>query len=217
MDQAPPLAVRLVLYFVPMVLSLTVHECAHALSAHWLGDDTAKERGRLTLNPLPHIDPIGTLLLPALLVASGGGIFGWATPTPINPARFRRTVSLRLGISLTAVAGPVSNLVLGLVSGILYALLQHAGLLSAPASSLLVAMMSINAALAIFNLLPIPPLDGSRVVFGLLPRRLAQGYAQIARFGMILLFALFMVPAFSEIIWAPIRGVTHFFLSLANL
>jgi Zn-dependent protease len=217
MNQAMPLAVRLVLYFVPMVLSLTVHECAHALSAHWLGDDTAKERGRLTLNPLPHIDPIGTLLLPALLLASGGGVFGWAKPTPINPAHFRRSVSLRLGISLTAVAGPISNLALGLVSGIVYAVLQHAGLLTPPASSLLVAMMSINAALAIFNLLPIPPLDGSRVVFGLLPRRLAQGYAQVARFGMILLFVLFMVPTFSEMIWAPIRGVTQLFLSLANL
>jgi Zn-dependent protease len=200
-----------------MVLSLTVHECAHALSAHWLGDDTAKERGRLTLNPLPHIDPIGTLLLPAILVASGGGVFGWAKPTPINPARFRRTVSLRLGISLTAVAGPLSNLVLGLVSGAIYAILRNAGLLTPPAASLLVAMMSINAALAVFNLLPIPPLDGSRVVFGLLPRRLAEGYAQVARFGMILLFALFMVPAFNEVLWAPIRGLMHFFRSLASL
>jgi Zn-dependent protease len=217
MDQAPPLAVRLVLYFVPMVLSLTVHECAHALSAHWLGDDTAKERGRLTLNPLPHIDPIGTLLLPAILVASGGGIFGWAKPTPINPARFRRSVSLRAGISLTAVAGPISNLLLGLISGVLYAVLQHVGMLTPPVASLLFAMMSINAALAVFNLLPIPPLDGSRVVFGLLPRRLAQGYAQVARFGMIVLFALFLVPAFSEIIWTPIRGVMQLFQSLASL
>jgi Zn-dependent protease len=200
-----------------MVLSLTVHECAHALSAHWLGDDTAKERGRLTLNPLPHIDPIGTLLLPAILVASGGGIFGWAKPTPINPARFRRSVSLRFGVSFTAVAGPISNLLLGVASGVLYAALQHAGALSPPAASLLIAMMSINASLAVFNLLPIPPLDGSRVVLGLLPRRLAQGYAQIARFGMILLLALFMVPALNELIWAPIRGVMRFFEALATL
>jgi Zn-dependent protease len=217
MDQAPPIAVRLVLYFVPMVLSLTVHECAHALSAHWLGDDTAKENGRLTLNPLPHIDPIGTLLLPALLVASGGGIFGWAKPTPINPARFRRSVSLRLGVSLTAVAGPISNLILGLLSGLLYALLQHAGTLPTPVASLLLAMMSINAALAVFNLLPIPPLDGSRVVLGLLPRRLAQAYAQVGRFGMILLFAFFLVPGLNELIWAPIHGVMELFHSLAAL
>jgi len=217
MEQAPPLVVRLFLYFVPMVLSLTVHECAHALSAHWLGDDTAKERGRLTLNPLPHIDPIGTLLLPAILIASGGGVFGWAKPTPINAARFRRSVSLRLGISLTAAAGPISNLLLGLVAGLLYAVLRRTELLSAPIGALLGATMSVNAALAVFNLLPVPPLDGSRVVFGLLPRRMAQAYAQVGRFGMLLLFAFFMVPALSELLWAPIRGVTQLFHSLASL
>ena len=144
-------------------------------------------------------------------------MFGWAKPTPINPARFRRSVSLRLGVSLTAVAGPVSNLILGVASGLLYALLQHTGALSAAAASLLLATMSINAALAVFNLLPIPPLDGSRVVLGLLPRRAAQAYVQVGRFGMILLFAFFLVPGLNELIWAPIRSVMDLFHSLASL
>jgi Zn-dependent protease len=216
MEQTP-LVVRLVLYFVPMVLSLTVHEYAHALSAHWLGDDTAKERGRLTLNPLPHIDPIGTLLLPAVMVLSGGPVFGWAKPTPINAAGFRRSVSLRLGISLTAAAGPISNLLLGFLASLTYSLLNRAGLLPPALGSLLYATMAVNAALAIFNLLPVPPLDGSRVVFGLLPRRMAQVYAQVGRFGMLLLFAFFLLPSLSALVWGPIRGLLQVFHSVASL
>jgi Zn-dependent protease len=211
------LPVRLLLYFVPMLLSLTVHECCHALAAHWLGDDTAKERGRLTLNPIPHIDLFGTILLPALAIAGHGPVFGWARPTPINAARFRQSVSFRFGIAFTSIVGPISNLVLGLAAALLLSGFRHSGSTLQWVEPLLLATMSINAALAIFNFLPIPPLDGSNLVLGLLPRNAAIVYARLGRWSPLLLIALFLVPAIGQTLAIPMQGLLAFYETVAAL
>jgi Zn-dependent protease len=174
---------------IPLILSLTVHEFAHAWSAWRLGDDTAMQLGRLTLNPVAHIDPIGTLLLPLL-----GIPFGWAKPVPVNPARFRRDISMSTGMMVTAAAGPLSNLLLALVGAVTYGLTlrwapqvldNNPGL-----QRLLLILMVMNIGLALFNLLPVPPLDGSRVVEGLLPYRLREAWQRFLALGPFLLLAV---------------------------
>ena len=177
-----------VMTLIPLVLSLTVHEWAHAWSAHRLGDDTARMQGRLTLNPIPHIDPIGTLILPLL-----GIPFGWAKPVPVNPMRFRRTVNMKTGMMITAAAGPLSNIALALLSAVAFglfarfapeALSMGSGL---GLATLLTMMIVINVTLAIFNMIPIPPLDGSRVLDGLVPHGWRPQWESIVRLSPVLL------------------------------
>jgi Zn-dependent protease len=178
------------LYLVPMVLSLTVHECAHAWSAFRLGDDTASRLGRLTLNPLAHIDPLGTLLLPLL-----GVPFGWARPVPVDPTRFTRRVSLRTGWALTAAAGPLSNLLLALACAVAIGLMHRLAPERLAGGGADVALLGIalrmNVNLALFNLLPVPPLDGSRIAERLLPTRLEQAWRRFAAASPLLLLAVF--------------------------
>ncbi len=180
---------------IPLVLSLTVHEWAHAWSASRLGDDTAARQGRLTLDPIAHIDPIGTLLLPLL-----GVPFGWAKPVPINPARFSRRMSMSKGIMLTAAAGPASNLFLAVVCGGVYVALMRTVpefVLGTPAVDLLLRYgMLINVALAVFNMLPVPPLDGSRVAEGLMPDRWRKAWDAYSRYGAFLLLGIILLPMF---------------------
>ena len=175
------LAERLI-WLVALWLSLAVHEWAHAWSAFRLGDDTAARLGRLTLDPLAHIDPVGTLLLPLL-----GVPFGWAKPVPINPARFHRGVSLRAGIALTAAAGPAANLALTLIAvGALAALGAIAPAWAAPGAApraLLETVALLNLSLAIVNAVPVPPLDGSRVLEAWLPARLEPAWRAFLRLG----------------------------------
>lgn len=175
-------------YVIPLVLSLTVHEWAHAYSAYRLGDDTALRMGRLTLNPVPHIDPVGTLLLPLL-----GIPFGWARPVPVNPARFRPDMSMSKGMMITASAGPLSNLALAVLCVVLLGLLRRFGVEQAALDGLLYIGFQLNVALAIFNMLPIPPLDGSRVAEGLLPLRLRPLWDRFARFGPLALLAVILL------------------------
>jgi Zn-dependent protease len=182
------LAWRLQLW-VPLVLSLSVHEAAHAWAAFRLGDDTAARQGRLTLNPLEHLDPIGTVVLPLL-----GVPFGWAKPVPIQPARFHSGVSLRMGLVLTAAAGPVSNLVLALVGVVLLLLLGASGAVQPALSQILHLFVVLNVLLAAFNLLPFPPLDGSRVVDGLIPDGWRPGWNALARVGPLGLLAFIALP-----------------------
>lgn len=155
-----------VMLLIPLWLSLSVHEWAHAFTAYQLGDDTADREGRMTLNPLAHLDPVGTVFLPLL-----GVPFGWAKPVPIEPTRFRANVSMSWGIVLTAAAGPLSNVLLAALTYLFMRTLgplidPESGGLAAAFSALMMQMLTINIVLAIGNLLPIPPLDGSRIVDG---------------------------------------------------
>lgn len=204
---------------VPVWLSLTVHEFAHAWSAFKLGDDTAREQGRLTLNPLAHIDPIGTLFLPLL-----GVPFGWARPVPVNPLRFDKRYSMRKGMLVTAAAGPISNLLLALIVTVILGIQLRfdPGSLSgsSPLTSLLVMMMQINVTLAIFNLLPIYPLDGSRIVDGVMPDRLRPQWAMFCRaapfvlVGILLLGSGMLIQKPSQIL---LTGLSRLLVGIAGL
>jgi Zn-dependent protease len=178
-----------VMLFIPLVLSLTVHEYAHAWSARRLGDDTAERMGRLTLNPLVHLDLLGTVILPLL-----GVPFGWAKPVPVNPARFRRDVRMGTGMAITASAGPLANVALAILSTVvLGALLRFAPETLQGGDgvrALLVIFIQLNVSLALFNLIPIPPLDGSRIVDGFMPLRFREGWEAFTRLSPFLLLGV---------------------------
>jgi Zn-dependent protease len=189
------------LFWIPLMLSLTVHEWAHAATARVLGDDTAQRLGRLTLNPLEHIDPIGTLVLPLL-----GVPFGWAKPVPINPLRFRADVGMGTGLWLTAAAGPASNLSLALVTAAAVTLVTRfsPALLPDQALALTETFVVLNVLLAFFNLLPIPPLDGSRVVDSFIPdswRGPWDTLAQHSGFALVAVILLASLGGFDLFAW----------------
>jgi len=182
------------MWLIPLVLSLTVHEWAHAYSAFRLGDDTAARMGRLTLNPIPHIDPIGTLLLPLM-----GIPFGWAKPVPVNPRNFDRKIAMRTGSVIVSAAGPFSNLVLATICVTVLALLyrfapelvfeQQQGI-----GTLLERGFFVNVMLALFNMLPVPPLDGGHVAEGLMPNRFRPQWERFAAVGPAVLMAIVFLP-----------------------
>jgi Zn-dependent protease len=190
-----------VIFIVLLIMSVILHEVSHGLVARRLGDRTAEMAGRLTLNPIPHIDPFGSVLLPAMLAISGAPVFGWARPVPVNPRLFKHPTE---GMALTALAGPVSNLTLALV----------AGRLLLPATSGIVADLVwafgvINVVLAVFNLLPIPPLDGSRMLPLFLGDRGRAAYAKVEQYGFLILFAvLFIIPGATRWLSVPISTVS---------
>ena len=188
---------------IPLLLSLTVHEWAHAWSAYRLGDDTASMQGRLTLNPIAHIDPVGTLILPLL-----GIPFGWAKPVPVNPTRFRRGVNMSRGMMITAAAGPLANVALAVLSAIGLGLvarfspdLMNGGRMGVV--GLLTTLIVINVTLAIFNMIPIPPLDGSRVVDGLIPYGWRPQWESIVRLSPVLLILLVVASQKFGLMRAP--------------
>jgi len=195
------------------ILSLSFHEFAHAWSAWKLGDDTASREGRLTLNPLSHIDLLGTIILPLI-----GVPFGWAKPVPVNPARFRRDVSMSKGMAITASAGPLANVLLAVVAALLLGLAVRfaPGLVEpdSPARFFLHAMLQMNVGLALFNMLPVPPLDGSRIVAWLLPYRLQQQWHQLEQFAPFLLIGIFWFGG--RLVSGPIYFVTDLLLGLAR-
>jgi Zn-dependent protease len=207
-------AIRLMGVIV-MILSLTVHEWAHAWSAYRLGDDTALRAGRLTLNPLVHIDPVGTLLLPLI-----GVPLGWARPVPFNPARFRRGVTMSVGTMITKAAGPLSNVVLALVCAVGLGLLYRAGhglAASQPAlRELLGSGLLMNVGLALFNLLPVEPLDGAGVIAPLVPQGLQAAWASYLRAGPIILMLLLFANYRLNFLSGPIDVVTRLLVGLAQ-
>jgi len=222
MDSFSDTARRLIFTLVPMILSLSVHECAHALSAYWLGDNTAKDAGRLTLNPQAHVDPVGTLLIPGLAAVMGGAPFiGWARPTPFRADRFREGVNRRFGSAIVAAAGPISNVLLAFLAIGLYAGLARAHvslhdmvregdeLTERPngVAVLLLTMFQLNLGLAFFNLLPIPPLDGHR----LMPPQLDAIMRPVARYGFLALMGvMFLLPKVANmVLYEPIRYITN--------
>lgn len=187
--------------------AVVIHECSHAFVAYKLGDSTAKRMGRLTLNPIAHIDPFGTVVLPILLILMKAPVlFGWAKPVPINFASLHNPKRDMIWVGL---AGPASNLLFALIAS----LLLKAGLKNIPvAAFILESMMVLNVVLAVFNLIPLPPLDGSRVLVGLLPMRFAMFVIQLERYGFLILFALLYLGLFNKIVW-PIALYILYFLA----
>ncbi len=181
---------RLVVAIPPVLLAITLHEVAHGWMAKRLGDETAARLGRLSLNPLRHIDPVGTVLVPGLMLLLGGVVFGWAKPVPVDTRRLRHP---REGMALVAVAGPAANLVMAGVwaLAVRFSLDYYSALpwLGVPLFHMGLIGISVNVLLAVLNLLPVPPLDGGRVAVGLLPHRLAFGLSRIEPYGFWIILA----------------------------
>ena len=182
---------------IPMILAIVFHEVAHGWMARALGDPTAAEANRLSLNPLRHVDPFGTIILPGLLKLTGAPVFGWAKPVPVD---FRRLRNPRWGMVAVAAAGPGVNFILAAVAAIGLGLLVRAtdGSVEPGLPVLFLAdnlrnFLIVNLFLGTFNLLPIPPFDGSRIVMGILPARLAHAYGKIERYGLLVVFAILVI------------------------
>jgi len=193
---------KLLISLPVLIFSIVCHEVAHGWVARQQGDNTAAMLGRLTLNPIPHIDPIGSILVPALMaLLPGGMMFGWAKPVPVNPRNFR---NFKRGDILVSLAGVTVNLILGFLFAALLAAVQWLSIgvpALAPSWQILIAMLQygiiINFVLMLFNLIPIPPLDGSHVFYYLLPPRLGMQYRQMGRYGMLIIFALLYLTGFT--------------------
>jgi Zn-dependent protease len=196
--------------FTVLLFSLTVHEMAHAWTADRLGDPTARLLGRVSFNPLVHADPIGTVLFPLLALVSGLPLLGWAKPVPVNVRQLRRQ---RRDYVLVAAAGPASNLILAITASAILMLVPVTPVTigvanaSAPIADLLAQMIRINVLLAVFNMIPIPPLDGGNVLSGLLPMSVARQFDLVRPYGFLLLYALMFTGRLNDIIGPP-----YFFL-----
>jgi len=178
---------QIALWFLPLVFAIVFHEVAHGWTAYAFGDPTAKEARRLSLNPFRHVDPIGTVVLPLILAVAHAPIFGWAKPVPVRAERLRNP---RVQMMLVGLAGPGMNFLLAILSALLLGL----GFITSDfLQQMLVNFVAVNLFLGLFNLLPIPPFDGSHVVAGLLPERLAQPYRQLGRWSMLIFFTLLLI------------------------
>lgn len=198
------------LFIAVLVMSVVVHEVAHGYAANHLGDPTARLQGRLTLNPIPHIDPIGSILVPAALALLPGNIiFGWAKPVPYNP----NNIANRYGNALVAVAGPASNIILAGLAGAIFQLTPLTA--AAPLGVFLLAIILINIVLAVFNLVPIPPLDGSKILFDFLPARFNHIRRSLEQYGFIIL--LFFIFFAIEIIQPVIFGLFQLFSGVGTI
>lgn len=201
----------LAIWALPVLLAITLHEAAHGYVARHFGDPTADLAGRITLNPLRHIDPVGTLLVPASILAlsslfgAGGILFGWAKPVPVNFSRLRNPKADMLWV---AAAGPFTNLIMALGWAILFriALIGEPGAYTLPLLKMADAGMQINAVLMVLNLLPLPPLDGGRIAVSLLPHHLAWRFARLEPYGFPILLVLLFTGVLGAILWPLIAG-----------
>jgi Zn-dependent protease len=198
---------KIAIYALPVIFAITVHEAAHGYAARYFGDMTAQLEGRITLNPLNHIDPVGTILIPALTMLLGGILFGWAKPVPVNFGKLRNPKRDMLWV---AAAGPASNLVMAILWALVLSFSAHAPAAFVTALSLMAqAGIMINVVLLVLNLLPLPPLDGGRIAVSLLPNHLAYQFSRIERFGFIILIVLLftgvlyqiMMPFINAVLW----------------
>src|SRR6202050_5039422 len=196
-------------WLLPILIAVTFHEAAHGFVAHLLGDDTAWRLGRVSFNPLKHIDPVGTILLPGmLLLLHSPFLFGYAKPVPVN---FRALRSPRIGMILVAAAGPAMNIALAIIAALAFHLVHY---LPATVALWLAANLRnallFNVVLAVFNLFPLPPLDGGRILVGLLPVAAGRVLAQVEPFGIAILLALFIVlPVLGATLGVDLGGVSH--------
>ena len=197
------LIIKIAIAAVPILLAITVHEASHGYAAKYFGDLTAEKLGRISLNPFKHIDPIGTLLLPAITLIVGGVLFGWAKPVPVNFGNLRNPKKNMLWV---AAAGPASNLLMAIAWSMLLGYIKYAlskGNFS-PAFPYLLQMcfigVSINVVLMVLNLLPMPPLDGGRIAVSLLPNHLAFKLSQVEKYGFVILIVLMFTGVLSKII-----------------
>jgi Zn-dependent protease len=203
--------IYIAIVIVVILLSMTLHEAMHGFMAFWLGDDTAEREGRLTLNPVKHIDPFLTILLPVMLAIIGAPIFGGAKPVPFNPARLKYD---EWGAALVALAGPLTNFVIAFLLFASYALLHVSE--TTIAGKFLTIGVVVNLGFFVFNMIPIPPLDGSRVLYALAPEFVRRGMETIERYGLIFIFAIVLIasPLLGRIILAGTGGILHAFSAL---
>jgi Zn-dependent protease len=222
----------ILIWFVALLFSLSFHEAAHAWTSEKFGDDTGRLQGRITLNPIPHIDPIGTVIFPLVSAITSIPLLGWAKPVETNPLLWRNKTKANISVSA---AGPISNFILATLSFIILAVLLLAGILvfhggtlysvigAAPNQSQFIEpigrwlniMLVLNLSLGFFNLLPIPPLDGSHVLESLLPHQMAEAFIQIRPFGMMILLVLMYIGALTFIVY-PIIYVLNFLQTLTQ-
>jgi Zn-dependent protease len=210
---------RIIVWILPVVFAITVHEVAHGWIAKKYGDNTADSQGRLTLNPIKHIDLLGTIIIPGLLLITGTGfIFGWAKPVPVDPRNFKNP---RADMAVVALAGPVSNILMAifwaLIARVGMTIGSDAAMVAEPLIYTGIAGISINLVLALVNLLPIPPLDGSRILSGLLPNYWAWQYNKLERFGFIILLLLLSTNILGTILAYPLFIAQQLFFSIAGL
>lgn len=217
MDIAP-LVQKIALYAIPMIFAITLHEAAHGYVARHFGDYTAYQQGRITLNPLAHIDPIGTVLVPLVLLAvsSGAFMFGWAKPVPVNFGNLRRPKRDMLWV---AAAGPGANLAMALVWGLILKLsfVLPFNYFSLPLQAMAEGGVGINLVLMALNLIPIPPLDGGRIAVSLLPNRLAYRFAMIEPYGFIIIMVLLITPVLGRILGPAVMVGRHLIYALFGL
>lgn len=224
--QPDALPFQIATWLIPLVFAIVLHEISHGWVANAFGDPTARDLGRLSPNPIRHVDPVGTVALPLLLAVTGAPVFGWAKPVPVEAARMRNP---RLHMMLVALAGPGMNLLLALLSAFALAValasVEKASLGTLFLIENLRNFLLINVFLAVFNLLPVPPFDGGHVVEGLLPRRAAARYRSFGRYGLLILVVLLLVlpaisPRLSVVQWLvvpPVRAILALLATLAGL
>ena len=207
----PSLLLSLILSIPGLLIAITFHEYAHAFVADKLGDDTPRRQGRLTLNPLAHLDPYGTILM----IFAG---FGWGKPVEINPINFNRKVSIKGGSAMVAAAGPIMNFILAFVFAVIYGLLLRTSFAATAMGSMFITIisytMTMNIGLGVFNLIPLPPLDGSKILLAILPTGAQEWYENNQRILYIIFLIIWITPIASSIVTPLITSIDHWLINL---